>query len=245
MFVYYAAVMWSRNSLPHDALSPYCVVVRTVVRAVQSVYHSSKWSVICCDMIWNKQCSRWHGGKYSRSRLSLLQVLLQLLCMSESRQRMSNTVLETWTEVSAWIYFFNGQTGVRILVGIGQRTVFLEQCWGLEGEGLLKLAHTQMWDILMSNLALLNIIPLRSTGILRRVTLCESINLLYEMSRFQLDKGVTGEIWDGSVWCEWRAPLPPVFYSPNSSQCTSVKSGKDWQSRAPVPLVRITHYQGF
>lgn len=187
-------------------------------------------------------CSRWRGGKY-RNTLSLLYSR----CACQKVDCVSYTVLETWTEVSAWIYFFIGQTGVRILVGIGQRTVFLEQRWGLEGEGLLKLAHTQMWDILMSNLALLNIILLRGTGFLRRVTLCESINLLYEMSRFQLDKGVTGEIWDGSVWCEWRAPLPPVFHSLNSTlhDAHQWKGGKDWQSRAPVLLVRITHYRGF
>lgn len=45
---------------------------------------------------------------------------------------MSYTVHESWTEVSAWIYFFSGQTGFSIRDGIGQRTVFLEQ--GLEGE---------------------------------------------------------------------------------------------------------------
>lgn len=55
------------------------------------------------------------------------------------------TVLETWTEVSAWIYFFSGQTGVIIPVGIGQRTVFLEQSCRLEGEGLLKARpHTNV-----------------------------------------------------------------------------------------------------
>lgn len=49
------------------------------------------------------------------------------------------------TEVSAWIYFFSGQTGVSIPVAFGQRTVFLEQRWGLEGEGLLKARpHTNV-----------------------------------------------------------------------------------------------------
>lgn len=181
-----------------------------------------------------------------RNTLSILQVLLQLMRMSESWQRMWHTVLETWTEVSAWIYFFTGQTGVRIPVGIGQRTVFLEQCWGPEGEGLLKLAHTQMWDILMSNLALLNIISLHGTGILRRVTLCESINLLYEMSRFQLDKR-----------CDWwdLRRLSMMWVTCSSATCfsqpklfnmhISEKATKNWQSRTPVLLVRITHYRGF
>lgn len=41
--------------------------------------------------------------------------------------------------------FFNGQTEVRIPVGIGQKSVFLEQCWGLEGDGLLKARpHTNV-----------------------------------------------------------------------------------------------------
>lgn len=58
---------------------------------------------------------------------------------------MSHTVLKFWTEVSAWIYFFSGQTGVSIPDGIGQRTVFLEQCWRLEGERLLKARpHTNV-----------------------------------------------------------------------------------------------------
>lgn len=65
--------------------------------------------------------------------------------MYEKVDIISYTVLETWIEVSAWIYFLNGQTEVRIPVGIGQRTVFLEQCWGLEGEGLLKARpHTNV-----------------------------------------------------------------------------------------------------
>lgn len=58
---------------------------------------------------------------------------------------MSHTELETWTEVSTWIYFSSGQTGVSVPVGIGQRTVFLEQRRGLEGEGLLKARpHTNV-----------------------------------------------------------------------------------------------------
>lgn len=59
---------------------------------------------------------------------------------------MSHTVLQTWTEVGfTFFFFFNGQTEVRIPVGIGQRTVFLEQCWRLEGEGLLKARpHTNV-----------------------------------------------------------------------------------------------------
>ena len=137
---------------------------------------------------------------------------------------MSHTVLRFWTEVHAWIYFFSGQTGVSIPDGIGQRTVFLEQFWRLEGERLLKARpHT---NVRYSN-EQSGPTEYYSSLQNRHPATCDIVQVyqffLRMFSRFQFDKGVSDEnyIWNGSVWCEWRAPLPPVLRSLNSSWCVS------------------------
>lgn len=85
-----------------------------------------------------------------------------------------------------------------------------------------------MWDILMSNLALSEYYSQY-----KHPTMCDIVRV-YQfrkissffsfLKNFLFDKGVSDKnIWKGSVWCEWHAPLPPVFHSSSSSRCTSVK----------------------
>lgn len=64
-------------------------------------------------------------------------------------------------------WLFGGQTGVSAPAGwFWTQNADLEQSGGLAAERLLKsVAHTQMCDILMSNLALLNLISRRCAGV--------------------------------------------------------------------------------
>lgn len=150
------------------------------------------------------------------------------------------TVLETLTEVGASIYFFNGQTEVRIPVGIGHKSVFLEQCWGLEGDGLLKARpHTNVrysneqsgpfW-ILFTVQASYDVWHCASLSIS-----CKYLRFFPFLKNFLFDKGVSDKnIWKGSVWCEWHAPLPPVFHSSSSSRCTSVEKAAAIHGSCPA-----------
>ncbi len=143
---------------------------------------------------------------------------------------------QTWTEVSAWIYFFSRHTGVSISDGIGQRTVFLEQCWGREAETLLK-AHPHT-NVRYSN-EQSGPSEYYSSPQYRHPTMCDIVQvyqIFVHVSRFQLNKGVNnGNIWKGSGWCEWRALLPPVFHSLNSSWHTSVKRRQKLEIKSPGP----------
>lgn len=123
---------------------------------------------------------------------------------------MSRTVLESWTEVGAWIHFFNGQTGVRILLAIGQRTVFLEQRWGLEGEGLLNARpHT---NVRYSNeqSGPSEYYPCSQRG---RPTTCDTVRVHGFLVRNVLVSVGRRCRFEEARYDERRAPLAPAFHS--------------------------------
>lgn len=144
--------------------------------------------------------------------------------------------LKTWTEVCSWIYFFRAQTRVSIPDGIGQRIVFLEQCWGLEAERLLKARpHTNVWYSNKQS----GPSEYYSSSQYRHPAMCD-IMQVYQFcaiffSKFQFNKGVSDEnIWNNSVWCEWLTLLPPVFHSLNSSWSVKGRQRLEIKSSCPA-----------
>lgn len=161
------------------------------------------------------------------------------------------TVLETLTEVGASIYFFNGQTEVRIPVGIGHKSVFLEQCWGLEGDGLLKARpHTNVrysneqsgpfW-ILFTVQASYDVWHCASLSISCKYLLffpSSKIFCLIKVSVIRIFEKAPYDVSD-MLLCH------PFFTARALHDAHLWKGGKDLQSMAPVLLVRITHFLWF
>lgn len=94
----------------------------------------------------------------------------------------------------AWLYFLNGQTGVKIPVGVGQKTAFLERRWGRDGEGLLKARpHTNVRYSNEQSGPFEYHQSLQWRPPTKSVTLCKSINLCGKFHKYQFDEGVSGE----------------------------------------------------
>lgn len=112
--------------------------------------------------------------------------------------------LETWTGVVAWTHFPRADRRER--PGRYWTENNVSGARGREGEGPLKARpHTQMWDILMSNLSPLNTIPSSQAQAAFDVWHRSSRFVYSENHLLRWDKGVADEnIW--KVRCEWRAP---------------------------------------
>lgn len=112
--------------------------------------------------------------------------------------RSSHTVLCNLNRSHCLDWLFRGQTEVSAPAGwFWMENVYLERSGGLAAERLLKsVAHTQMCDILMSNLALLNLISRRCAGVPFAAWYLTSQSLCFQENVF--------EIWgeEGERRCE-------------------------------------------